>query len=814
MWSPTLFEGGISQGCERVVCAAVFDLDGPPAGSLDALDAAQETEGLGFILYSTHAHKPEIERESGIRPAHVGLRLVLFLSREVLPSEWSGLWKEIVRRYQLPADDTCKDPTRRYFVPTVQPGATHILEFQEGKTLDVDALLASIPREQLRETPPPAPVSVVTRKPPDTSFDLEVVRRELRTWGSGDPHKDQRARAIAKGEPWASAGRRDTELMGLVGQIVGRFPRIPVEALELLITESAVATAARDGDDPTAHWLERAGVMLERARPDAEEFEARIEGRREAARKLQERMAARVRRKREAAAVPSADIPERAVVEGVPEIHIGVNLEEMVNAAEEALGKDDRVFCAAGRLVRLVRGGGQALSFIRAGDEDAPRIHPLGAQLMTWLATDARWLSPKGKPAVPPGVVVAALSDHLVWPHIARLEGFAESPVFRADGTLITAAGYDAPTGLYVVDATGAEETPAHPTRDDVLQARDLLLDVVADFPFETAEGRSAWLAALLTPFVRHALEAPGLTPLFMIDANVAGAGKTKLVDVTALVATGRPVAKMSNTTDDEEMRKRLLAIALAGKPIVTIDNVSGTLGSPPLDAALTAGVVEDRKLGETQMVCAPLRCTWFATGNNLQLAYDLSRRTLPIRLTSPLEHPENRDGFKHPSLERWVRENRGRLVGAALTVLRAWFQAGMPRHGAKPFGSFEAWQNVVCACVAWMDLPWPECARRPELYAPTSRELETEALDYFETVTAGEWVTVSEFLSKITNKSHPGKNALQELCGTNGQISASALGKLFVRHVDKNVGGKFMRRRTRLKLSEWARLPGKERES
>ncbi len=57
------------------------------------------------------------------------------------------------------------------------------------------------------------------------------------------------------------------------------------------------------------------------------------------------------------------------------------------------------------------------------------------------------------------------------------------------------------------------------------------------------------------------------------------------------------------------------------------IDNVSGSLGSPTLDRALTAETWRDRLLGGNEQVSVPLEVTWLATGNNLRLTGDTPRR-------------------------------------------------------------------------------------------------------------------------------------------------------------------------------------------
>jgi hypothetical protein len=99
---------------------------------------------------------------------------------------------------------------------------------------------------------------------------------------------------------------------------------------------------------------------------------------------------------------------------------------------------------------------------------------------------------------------------------------------------------------------------------------------------------------------------------------------------------------------------------------------------------------------------------TWYATANNATLVGDVVRRAVHVRLATPLEHPEERADFRHPDLLAWVRQERPRLLAAALTVLRAWFVAGKPKADLPAFGSFEAWSDIVRSVCAWLDLPDP----------------------------------------------------------------------------------------------------------
>jgi hypothetical protein len=297
------------------------------------------------------------------------------------------------------------------------------------------------------------------------------------------------------------------------------------------------------------------------------------------------------------------------------------------------------------------------------------------------------------------------------------LEGVTEIPVLRANGTILQKPGYDPDTGLLFEPQHAFPEIPPKPSKADAERARDTLLDVVVDFPFATPAHRAAWVASVLTPIARYAYYGPA--PLFLIDANVRGCGKTLLADAAGLIVCGRSMARMTAPRDDDEFRKRITAIALAGEPTILIDNVSGMLGSPSLDAALTATSWSDRVLGRSEMVTLPLLATWWATGNNVIIMADTARRIDHIRLESPEETPEERSGFQHADLLAWVRGNRPRLAAAAVAMLAGYCAAGRPDMRLTPWGSFEGWSNLVRQAVVWAGMPDP---------ASTRRELATQA--------------------------------------------------------------------------------------
>ena len=293
------------------------------------------------------------------------------------------------------------------------------------------------------------------------------------------------------------------------------------------------------------------------------------------------------------------------------------------------------------------------------------------------------------------------------WSGIRPIRGIVSCPVLRADGSILQTQGYDIDSGLYVDLTEAFPDITSDPTSEAVQQAVAALFDVVSDFPFKDSASRSGWLASLFTPLAREAYR--GCTgPLFTFDANIRGSGKTLLADINSLIVTGREATRLTAPQNDEEARKRITALVNDSDRIVLIDNITGRFGCASLDAALTGTVWKDRRLGHTELIEAPLRMTWYASGNNVILAADTARRVCHIRLESPLENPEDRSGFKYADIRKHVRQNRPALLAAALTIVRGYIATGRPDQHLKPWGSFEGWSDLVRASIVWCGLSDP----------------------------------------------------------------------------------------------------------
>src|SRR3954451_21121862 len=111
--------------------------------------------------------------------------------------------------------------------------------------------------------------------------------------------------------------------------------------------------------------------------------------------------------------------------------------------------------------------------------------------------------------------------------------------------------------------------------------------------------------------------------------APTAGSGKSMLVDIASVIATGREAGVIAQGKTEEELEKRLGALLLAGEQMIAVDNCENPLGGEFLCAMLTQQVVRARVLGRSEAPELPSNAFVTATGNNLVLAGDMTRRAV-----------------------------------------------------------------------------------------------------------------------------------------------------------------------------------------
>ena len=381
--------------------------------------------------------------------------------------------------------------------------------------------------------------------------------------------------------------------------------------------------------------------------------------------------------------------PEDAMAEAgvLPEIVVNdKHLPSLTDKSFKALALANippRYFQRGGILVQLEK-------------KDGPFFREInGDRLRGILARVARWVKRLERGSVPVFPLSEVVRDmlNLIDSPLPRVDFIASSPILTPQWDILEKPGFHEKNNAYLNIETTIPPVPDNPTEEDVRTARELIFEMICDFPFESDADRAHAVALLLLPFVRPAIMGP--TPLHDMDAPSAGTGKGLLTEVLLYPGTGQFTKIDTLPRNEDELRKKITSSLIEGRPVISFDNIKFVVDSGVLAAVLTATVWTDRMLGSTRMVQAPVTSIWVITGNNVRLSGEITRRTVRSRMDARVEHPEDRKDFRHPDLRAWTRENRGRLINAALVLVRRWLIDGRPKP-EMILGSYESWSYIV----------------------------------------------------------------------------------------------------------------------
>ena len=473
-------------------------------------------------------------------------------------------------------------------------------------------------------------------------------------------------------------------------------------------------------------------------------------------------------------------------------------LNETVDRSLSALGEADRgIYCRGTLLVRpvVIKRAGQTLT-LKADASDVVRpegalvLSPLSpAALSEVLSRHIEFQKEDGRSKYPrtidpPSELARTIIDRQGegWP-FPRIRAVVRVPPLRPDGSVATEVGFDPDTGLLFVSERPWPKSEPVLDRVSAMAAVRELFAPMRDFPFVDASDRAAALALLITAVIRPALDR---SPMFCVSAPAAGSGKSLIVDMAAILATGIPACVVTPTPDEAELEKRLGASALAGDAVMSIDNVTHPLRSDQLCQLLTQEETSVRILGRSENVRIASTALVCCTGNNLSLHGDLNRRSIRIRLDAKSERPDERSFAENP-LEI-VTRRRVELVNAALVVVRAYQAAGRPNL-AKAMGSFENWSGIVRSALMWAGEA--DCRANAAEFRAEDPELVTLA-EIMAALPSGVW-TVKDLRKKVM-KDPDLRAALAEFLDRTGELSAAKIGGWLRRFKDRPVGKKFIK--------------------
>ncbi|KAA2237078.1 PriCT-2 domain-containing protein [Salinarimonas soli] len=485
----------------------------------------------------------------------------------------------------------------------------------------------------------------------------------------------------------------------------------------------------------------------------------------------------------------------------------GGDLPAVVAAAEQALIDSEIGIYQRGNLIvrpaaaPVIIADGRSVPAMRLVSVRTPHMADLMTRVARWERFDLR--SKEWAPIdCPQRVAETYLAREGEW-RVPVLAGIVNCPVLRRDGSLLQTPGYDSATGLlFEPQGVTFSPIPEQPDRAAAVDGLAELRALLASFPFVTDADRSVALSAILTAITRRSLPT---APMHAFSAPAAGSGKSLLVDIASAIMDGRRAAVMAAGKTEEEAEKRLGAALLAGDAIISIDNVERPLGGELFCQSLTQPSLKVRVLGMSRLADVPCNAAMFATGNNLVLLGDMTRRTLLCSLDAGVERPETR-AFETDPVEM-VLADRGRYVEAALTILRAFHLAGRPQQTA-PLGSFVDWSRWVRGALIWLGEADP-CESMDKVRSADPRlESLTAVVTQWEEVIGSERVSVKHVIDRAieleeaslgdglyaARKPRPYKHpefreALLAVAGEGGAISSRRLGRWLASNQNRLVG-------------------------
>jgi len=383
------------------------------------------------------------------------------------------------------------------------------------------------------------------------------------------------------------------------------------------------------------------------------------------------------------------------------------------------------------------------------------------------------------------------------WGNIPKLVGITTHPTITSSGRVISKDGFDTETGLLMVSGRDWD-IPTAPTRAQVAEAVATLWRPLSLMPFETPADAGAAMSLLLTAVARPALD---LAPLFITASPTYGSGKTLLAVVAALLA-GADGSVTGISQEENEQAKALLALLLAGTPAVILDNLSGEVRGDQLAAMLTSPVFRGRILGQSQIVEAPTRILWVASGINLSPNADLQRRSLTIRLDPAVENPAERVFDFHPVT--LTKQTLPEMQTAALTVLKAAHVAGAwDKQTGQAVGSFEQWDRMIRRSVLWLISEGlaPCDMADPILVQARERSMDGEAgqletlLHAWRSLLGQQPIGASALLQYVADRpGDPDATEIQrialEVAGVGGRVSVKRWGRFLARSRGRVVDG------------------------
>jgi len=348
----------------------------------------------------------------------------------------------------------------------------------------------------------------------------------------------------------------------------------------------------------------------------------------------------------------------------------------------ELLAREQRFFNRGGAVVKL------------AEDKDGmPRLDQVKpATLASDFESVARLTKPdrKGEPAAAVCSEQAAkliMGSAVFRDALPPIRILTRCPVLiERAGQVFDVTGYDPQSGIM------AGGKPAEPVT--VEEARRLLSELLDGFRFATPADRARALAALITPALVFGGLLKGRAPVDLGEADASQTGKGYRNKLTAAVYCQSVKTVTQQKAGVGSMEESFNMALIRGANFLCLDNVRGKVDSPAFEMFLTEDTYPARAPYREPVEIDPSRVVIMMTSNKAEITRDLANRSSCVKL---LKQPEGHTfkPYAQGDVLGHVRGEQPRFLGAVFAIVKAWYEAGMPKTNETRH-DFRAWAQAL----------------------------------------------------------------------------------------------------------------------
>jgi hypothetical protein len=305
------------------------------------------------------------------------------------------------------------------------------------------------------------------------------------------------------------------------------------------------------------------------------------------------------------------------------------------------------------------------------------------AQFWAWRAGKGGDMVKK-QTVVPEDTARAFLDCQAATELLPSIAGIVNCPVITetADGLKVCPRGFSKETGLLIVKGERPKEVP-------LADAIKSLLDLLAEFNFQSEGDKSRAVASFITPALRMGNLIRGFIPVDVAEADKSQSGKTYRQNMIAAVYGERPALVPLKRGGTGSIDESLFEKLVNGRPFIQFDNYRGALDSPALESFLTAqGSFPCRIAGVREIEVDPSRFFILLTSNGVETTRDLANRSSIIRIFK-------RDGVLFRDSLGEIANRQPYYLGCVFSIIREWHRLGKQRTGETRH-SFTEWCQVL----------------------------------------------------------------------------------------------------------------------